>query len=97
MRPVPSSIRAYAITDTLRGIEAYRVLTNLKITLRRLEVAPHPMQVNRVRHHRVIDQDESHALAKLQDNRLRFSEFQSVEGPPVPFHISREKTGKAHA
>ena len=44
--------------------------------------------MDRVLHHRIVDQDEAHPLAALQDNRLGFREFPPVEAPHEALHIA---------
>src|SRR6516164_11355045 len=55
-----------------------------------LELAPEAVQMDRVLHHRVIDEHEAHALAALQDNRLGFRELLAVEPPEKALHVAGE-------
>ena len=53
-----------------------------------LEVAPHPVQVDRVRHHRVVDQHDAQALAVVEPQRLGVGELHAVERPGEAFHVA---------
>ena len=47
------------------------------------------MQVNGVIHHRVVDEDQSQALAMVElDRAIDFRELFAVERPHVTFHIA---------
>lgn len=46
------------------------------------------MQMDRVRHHRVVDQDDSHALAVLQTQGFGVSELHSIERPCKALHVT---------
>src|SRR5579864_9612353 len=48
------------------------------------------MQMDRMLHHRVVDQDEAHPLSKLQFNWIGAGEFLSVESPDESLHVAGE-------
>ena len=53
-----------------------------------VELHPHAVQVDRMLHHGVVDQDQSNPLIGLEPDRLgRLGELLPVEGPHVPFHV----------
>ncbi len=53
-----------------------------------LDVAPHAVQVNRVRHHRVVDEHDAQALAVGEPQRLGVRELDAVERPREPLHVA---------
>ena len=53
-----------------------------------LEIAPHAVQMNRVRHHRVVHEHETHPLAVREPDRLGVGELHTVERPGEPLHVA---------
>ena len=52
------------------------------------ELAPQPVQMDRVFHHRVVDQHKAHPLAALEHNGPGFRELLAVEAPHEALHIA---------
>src|SRR5258708_37430481 len=46
--------------------------------------------MNRVFHHRVVDQHEAHPFPEFQYDRFGVGKFLPIESPDVTFHIPRE-------
>src|SRR3546814_8824209 len=46
------------------------------------------MQVDRVLHHRVVDQHDAHALAVVEADRFGLGEADAVETPDVALHVA---------
>src|SRR5882757_2891378 len=46
------------------------------------------MEVNRMIHHRVVDQDETDPLAELETDRLGLGELLAVEAPDESLHVA---------
>src|SRR5688572_30428376 len=69
IRPSAQCVGTYAIgaPGTRRHVD--RVLTYYELAGVVFEIAPHPVEVNRVGHHRVVDEDDADALAVLQTER----------------------------
>ena len=64
------------------------MLPDLELALGILEVAPHAVQVNGVRHHRVVDEHDPHAFAIRQPNGLGTGKLDAVERPGESLHVS---------
>jgi len=88
--PAPGLIRSDEIGQLLARFDVDRVLVGAVFAMAVFELAPEAMQMDRVFHHRVIDQHEAHALAALQDDRLGFRELLAVEAPDEALHITGE-------
>ena len=86
--PAPGLIRSDEIGQLLARFDVDRVLVGAVFAMAVFELAPEAMQMDRVFHHRVIDQHEAHALAALQDDRLGFRELLAVEAPDEALHIA---------
>src|SRR6516162_7235895 len=96
-RPRTKRVRGHSERSPGTGGHAQRVLAHEEFARLVLEVAPEAVQVNRVRHHRVVDQDEAHALAVAQCDRLRAREWHAVERPEEALHVPREvQLDRAH-
>src|SRR3546814_15707010 len=57
------------------------------VALRVFQIAPHAMQVNRMRHHGVVDQGDPHSLAIVEPQRFGIHELPTVERPGEPLHV----------
>ena len=75
------------------GVQTWQVALAVRITVvaRDHEVEEHAVQVDRVRHHRVVHQGQAHALALVElDALLHVRELHAVERPHVAFHVGRQ-------
>src|SRR6516225_10919653 len=88
--PAPGLVGRDEITETLPGLDVDRVLVGAVFAVPVLELAPEAMQMDRVLHHRVVDQHEAHPLAALQDNRLGLRELLALKAPQKALHIAGE-------
>ena len=71
IRPPPERVGRHAIGAPRARRHVDGVLADHEIAGVVLEIAPHAVQVDRVRHHRVVDEDDAHALAVVQSQRRR--------------------------
>jgi len=55
-----------------------------------LEIAPHAVEMDRVRHHGVVDEDDAQAFAVGESQRFRIGELDAVERPREAFHVAGE-------
>src|SRR3546814_15995175 len=53
-----------------------------------LEVAPHAVEVDRMRHHRAVDHHDPHALAGVEAQGLRVIELDDVNAPGEALHVA---------
>ncbi len=68
--PSPGRVRAHQITHPLRRLDGDGVLVRRELSVPILQLTPQPMQMNRMVHHRVIDQNEAHPLPEFQFDGL---------------------------
>src|SRR3546814_5391834 len=96
--PYTTLFRACVRADTIAahgaGRHADRVLAQVEVAGLVLQVAPQAMQVDRVLHHRVVDQHDAHALAVVEADRFGLGEADAVETPDVALHRSEEHTSE---
>src|SRR6266481_5815241 len=88
IRPSARRIGADKVAQPLTPFDIERVLVRTKLAVAIFELAPQPVQMNRMLHHRVVDQNEPHSLSELQFNRLSAGEFHSVESPDKSLHVA---------
>src|SRR5262245_30844995 len=88
--PAAGLVGGDEITEFLARLDVNRMLVRTVFAVAVFELAPEAVQMDRVLHHRVIDQHEAHAFAALQDNRPGFGEFLAVEAPDEALHVAGE-------
>src|SRR5690625_7230006 len=66
IRPAPKRISSHSIAAFRAGGHIHRVLAQVEIALLILQIAPHPVQMNRMRHHGVVYQHDPHTLAIIE-------------------------------
>src|SRR6516162_10129673 len=88
--PASGLIRSDEIGQFLARLDVDRVLVGAVFAVAVLELAPEAVQMDRVLHHRVIDQHEADSLAALEHNRLGLRELLAVEPPEKALHIAGE-------
>jgi hypothetical protein len=54
------------------------------------QFTPKSVQMHRVLHHRVVDQNEAHALTQVQVDWFGLRKLTPVEAPDEPLHIAGE-------
>src|SRR6516225_1100447 len=86
--PAPGRIGSDEITEALARFDVDRVLVGTVFAVPVLQLAPQPMQMDRVLHHRVIDQNEADPVAALELDRPSLGEFLAVEAPDEALHIA---------
>ena len=70
-RPAAGRIRGDEIAEPVAGLDIDGVLVGAVFALSVLELDPHPVQMDRVFHHGVVDEYEAHPLPKLDADRAR--------------------------
>ena len=65
-RPAAQRIGTHAIRTSAAWRHVHRVLAHHEVAAIVLHIAPHAVQMDRVGHHRVVDQYDAHALAVVQ-------------------------------
>src|SRR5215813_3397298 len=91
--PAAGLVGGDEIAELLAWFDVDRVFVGTIVAVPVLELAPEAMQMDRVLHHRVIDQHETHAFAALKDNRPGFGEFLAIEAPDEALHVAGEMQG----
>src|SRR5260370_37921440 len=88
--PVSGCVCADEITDSLGWLDEDGVLVGRELTAAILQLTPNSVQMNRVLHHGVVDQNEAHTLTEFQMDWLSLRKLVRVEAPHVPHHIAGE-------
>src|SRR5690242_10399013 len=88
--PVTGRIGCEHEAHPLRGLDVDRVLERQVIALAVLELEQVAVQMDRMLHHRVVDQHETDALAELHADGPGLREFLAVEAPDEAFHVPRQ-------
>ena len=86
--PAAERVGAHAVAAAAARLHDDGVLAHQEFAVRVFELAPHAVQVDRMRHHRVVDQHDAHALAVREAQRLGVGEFLAVERPDVALHVA---------
>ena len=69
--PASGCVRADQITHPLGRLDDERVLVGRELTVAIFQLTPKSVQMNRVLHHRVVDENEAHTLAEFQMDWLK--------------------------
>src|SRR5689334_4906464 len=88
--PAPGLIGSDEITEALSGLDIDGVLVGPKLAVAVFELAPQAVQMDRVLHHRVVDEHEAQAVAAFELDRSGLREFLAVEAPDEALHIAGE-------
>ena len=88
--PAARAVGGDEIAQPLARLDVDRVLVGAVFAVPVFELAPQAVQMDRMLHHRVVDQHEAHPLAALEHDRLGFREFLAVEAPDEALHIAGE-------
>src|ERR1700738_4513390 len=78
------------IAHPLSRLDEESVLVWRKLAASIFQLAPKPVQMNRVLHHGVVDENEAHTLAKFQMDWLSLRKLMRVETPDESHHIAGE-------
>src|SRR5690625_5740180 len=81
IRPAPKRISSHPIAAFRSGGHIHGVLAQVEIALLILQIAPHPVQMNRMRHHGVVYQHDPHTLAIIEAQWFGIVESDSVNRP----------------
>src|SRR5260370_2927097 len=90
VRPAARYVGGDEIAQPFAWLDVDRVLVGAVLTMPVLDLAPQPVQMDRVLHHRIVDQHEAHSLTALERNGLGFREFLAVKSPDETLHIAGE-------
>src|SRR5882762_4993513 len=88
--PASGCICADEITHPFGRFDDDGVLVWRELTAAIFQLTPNSVQMNRVLHHRVVDQNEAHPLTEFQMDWLSLRKLIRVEAPDVPLHIAGE-------
>src|SRR6266852_5323636 len=88
--PASGSVRADEIAHPLGRLDDESVLVWRELTTAILQLTPKSVQMNRVLHHRVVDQNEPDTLTEFQMDWLSLRKLTPVEAPDEPLHIAGE-------
>src|SRR5258706_12726593 len=88
--PASGCVCADQVCHPLGRLDDDGVLVGSELTAAILQLTPKSMQMNRVLHHGVVDQNEAHALTEFQMDGLSLRKLLPVEAPDEPLHIAGE-------
>src|SRR5512138_792220 len=101
VRPATECVRGDGVADLLGWMHDDGMLADLKLTAWRFDLAPHAVQMNGVRHHRVVHERDAQSLTMSEAKRRRLGELLAVERPDEALHVTGEvqadlSTWRAH-
>ncbi len=76
--PASGCVCADEIAQPLGRFDDERVLVGRQLTVAIFQLTPKSMQMNRVLHHRVVDENEAHTLAEFQMDWLSLRQLAPV-------------------
>src|SRR5258708_38501106 len=88
--PASGCVCADHVCHPLGRLDDDGVLVGSELTAAIFQLTPKSMQMNRVLHHGVVDQNEAHALTEFQMDGLSLRKLWPVEAPDEPLHIAGE-------
>src|SRR5215813_11293932 len=88
--PAPGLVGGDEVTEALARLDIDRVLVGAVFAVPVLQLAPQPVQMDRVLHHRVVDQREPDPVAALELDRPGLGKLLAVEAPDEALHIAGE-------
>ena len=90
-RPAPRGVSGDGDRQPLRRLDHNRMFPWKIGTGTVFHMHPHPVQMDRMLHHRIVHKHQVHPFAVPKANRLvRFRICHAVERPHVPIHLARE-------
>src|SRR5260370_18431088 len=88
--PASGCVCADQVTHPLGRLDEESVLVWRELTAAIFQLTPNSVQMNRVLHHGVVDQNEAHTLTEFQMDWLSLRKLIRVEAPDVPPPIAAE-------
>src|SRR5258708_15612625 len=88
--PTSGCVCADQVSHPLGRLDDERVLVRSELATAIFQFTPKSVQMHRVLHHRVVDQNEAHALTQFQVDWLGLRKLTPVEAPDEPLHIAGE-------
>src|SRR2546425_7556634 len=88
--PAPGCVCADEITHPLGRLDDDGVLVWRELTAAIFQLTPKSVQMNRMLHHRVVDQHEAYTLTEFQMDWLSLRKLIAVEAPNEPLHVAGE-------
>jgi hypothetical protein len=79
--PASGCVCTDEVAHTLGGLDDEGVLVWRELTTAIFQLTPKSVQMNRVLHHRVVDQNEAHTLTEFQMDWLSLRKLTPVEAP----------------
>src|SRR5215471_9348000 len=86
--PAAGRVGGDEITQSFAWFDVDRVLVGTVFAVPVLQLAPESVQMDRVLHHRVVDQHEAHPIAALYLDWPGLGEFLAVEAPDEALHVA---------
>src|SRR2546430_11200841 len=88
--PLAWCIRADQITQAFARFDVDGVLVGTECAVAVFQFAPEAMEMDRVLHHRIVDQDNAHTLTEFETDWFRVGELLAVEAPNEALHVACE-------
>src|ERR1700730_14949754 len=88
--PASGCVSADEIDHPLGRLDDEVVLVWRELATAIFQLTPKSVQMNRVLHHGVVDQNEAHTLTEFQMDWLSLRKLTPVEAPDEPLHIAGE-------
>src|SRR5882762_8808839 len=88
--PASGCVCTDEISHPLGRFDDDGVLVWRELTAAIFQLTPKSVQMNRVLHHGVVDQNEAHTLTEFQMDWLSLRKLIPVEAPDKPLHIAGE-------
>jgi len=85
--PTAECIGGDRVAQALCRLNRQRMLTHLEFSLLIQQFTPHSVQMDRVRHHRVVHERDAQALAVVEAQRLGFRKLAAIERPDEALHV----------
>src|SRR5262245_42428076 len=85
--PLARGVGTHQETQSFTRLHVDRVFVWTKVAVPVLELAPQPVEMNRMVHHAAVDQHDTHTLAEPEPDRLRLGKLLPVEAPDEALHV----------
>src|SRR6516162_4208367 len=86
--PAAGYVGSNEITQPFTWFDVDRMLVGAVFAVPVLQLAPESVQMDRVLHHRVVDQHEAHPIATLELDWPGLGKLLAVEAPDEALHVA---------
>src|SRR6516162_4187056 len=86
--PAAGHVGSDEITQPFAWFDVDRVLVGTVFAVPVLELAPESVQMDRVLHHRIVDQHEAHPIAALELDWTGLGKLLAVKAPDEALHVA---------